>query len=671
MKYKIRKGKPYPIGASLEKNGVNFCIFSPYATKVELLLFNSKDDINPVTIPFSETLNKTHYYWHAFVEGIQENQLYGYRIDGPYNKKEGNLFDHSKVLIDPYSKVITGKSDRKIASTYGVNNVNSCFKSAVVSDEYDWEGVKTPDFKFQECIIYEMHVKGFTMHESSGLDSSIRGTFKGVLEKLDYLKKLGINTIELLPIYSFDEQDAPPGLSNYWGYSPLNFFSLNEEFSSEEAPQDKIHDFKNFVKTLHKEGFKVVLDVVYNHTTENDAYGPTYCFRGIANQSYYMLDENGNYKDYTGCGNTLNTNHSVLRRMIRHSLRYWVEECRIDGFRFDLASVLSRDEDGNPMQNPPILWSIDSEPKLANTMLIAEAWDAAGLYQTDDFAGDKWIVWNGRYRDVFRKFLKGDEGLSYIAMRKFTALNTKDKGRYMHYTPKRLINFITAHDGFTMHDLCTYQEKQNYENKEFGRDGSNENFNWNCGVEGETDDAHVNNLRLKFVKNYFASLILSHGLPMIVMGDEIRRTQKGNNNAYCQDNDISWMNWDNLDTHKETYDWVSKLIKIRKKFRIFSYNNYFETYAQLHKPFIIYHGLKRNTPTWNIYDRHFAMEIIYPEKEEHLYIVFNMYWEKQTFEIPIGKWEILIYSEKEEITPINNTLTIQGRSVCLMEKIMD
>jgi len=668
MNYNTKAGHAFCLGAEIENDGVNFCLFSPEATQVELLLFNSEVDLNPTILQFDEEVNKSYYYWHIFVEGIKENQLYAFRLNGPYHQKEGHRFDYSKVLLDPYSKMIVGNGDRKLASTFGADNLSSCFKSAIISDKFDWEGIESPKFKNHECIIYEMHVKGFTMHNSSGIEESLKGTFQGILQKLDYLKSLGVNTIELLPIYSFDEQDAPEGLTNHWGYSPFNFFSLHGAYSSENSPQEKIIDFKNFVKTLHKEGFKVILDVVYNHTTENDYIGPTYCLRGIANHTYYILDENGNYRDFTGCGNTLNTNHSVLRRMIRQSLYYWVHHFHIDGFRFDLASVLSRDENGNPMENPPILWSIDSEPILANTMIIAEAWDAAGLYQTDNFAGDKWIVWNGKYRDIMRKFIKGDQGLSYDAMSKFSSLNLKVKGRYLDFSPKRSVNFITAHDGFTMNDLCTYQNKRNEANKEFGRDGSNENYNWNCGVEGLSEDKQIQNIRLKQIKNHFAALILSHGIPMIVMGDEIRRTQFGNNNPYCQDNEVSWMNWDNLEVHQETFNWVSDLIKIRKRFTIFSHNDFFETNPQLKNPFVVFHGLKRNYPNWDSFDRHFTIELVYTKMKEHLFVIFNMYWERQIFQLPKGEWKVLMYSEKELIKPLDEEITLVGRSFCLLEK---
>lgn len=670
MKYEVKNGNPYWIGAHIEDNGVNFCIFSPEATRVELLLFSSENDIRPFVIQLDENINKTYYYWHVFVEGIKENQLYGYRLDGAYEEIKGLRFDYSKVLVDPYAKMIVGNADRKLAATRGKNNIKSCYKSVVISDTYDWEGIQSPDFKYEESIIYEMHVKGFTQHHSSGVEDKYKGTFKGVLQKLDYLKDLGINTIELLPIFSFDDQDAPNGLTNYWGYSPINFFSLHKEFSSEKTPQEKIKDFKDFIKTLHKEGFKVILDVVYNHTTENDyETGPTYCFRGIANNAYYIIDNYGKYKDYTGCGNSLNTNHSVLRRMIRQSLHYWVHEFHIDGFRFDLASVLSRDEKGNPMENPPILWSIDSEPMLAKTMLIAEAWDAAGLYQTDDFAGDKWITWNGKFRDVMRKFIKGDEGLSHLATMKFTSIHLKNLGRHLENSPKRSVNFITAHDGFTLNDLVTYQDKHNQANGEYNRDGSNENYNWNCGYEGVSQDKHVEDLRLKLIKNYFASLILSHGIPMIVMGDEIRRTQYGNNNPYCQDNEISWMNWENFKTHKETFNWVSDLIKIRKKYSIFSYGDFYRTQAHQEEPFILFHGLKRNFATWNLGDRHFSIELVYPKCNEHLFIIFNMYWEEQLFELPLENWKILLYSEKEFIQPENFQIKVKGRSCCILEKV--
>lgn len=635
-------GSPHPLGATIQDGGVNFSVFAPFAERVVLLLFDDENDTRPATIELDHKINKSYYYWHIYVHGIGVNQCYGYRVYGPYEPRNGHRYDGSKVLTDPYSKMIVGHGDRYLAACYGENNVKSCFKSVVIDNTFDWEGVESPLFTPNEAVIYEAHVKGFTYHPNSGVEESIRGTFRGFLEKLDHLKELGINTIELMPIFKFDAQDAPHGLTNYWGYSPLNFFSLHNAYSSEKEPQKIINDFKEFVKTLHKNGFKIVLDVVYNHTTENRLEdGPTYNFRGFSNKSYYIADDDGNYKDYSGCGNTLNANHSVVRRMIRDSLRYWVEEMHIDGFRFDLASVLTRDENGNPMENPPVIWSIDSEPILANTWMIAEPWDAAGLYNANNFAGDKWLVWRNNFRDTIRNFIKTTPNFGKKAGNLIAATQPNAKGRYFRYLPKRNINFITAHDGFTLWDLVSYQNKHNLENREFNRDGSNENLSWNCGFEGETNDEKILQLRLKQCKNFMAALFLSHGIPMMLMGDEILRTQKGNNNPYCQDNEVSWMNWEYKTLNHNFFDWCKNLLKFRHQHKIFSYHDYFSDKVQKKHPFFVFHDTILRE---DVKDYILSLELVDISQNERILMVFNTHWESQNIKIQKDTWSLLMTS---------------------------
>jgi len=662
----LKEGTPYPIGSSIQQNGVNFSLFAPYATEVSLLLFANEKDANPITIPIK---NKSYYYWHIFVENCKENQLYGYRVFGKFEPEKGMYFDQSKVLSDPYSKAITGDYSRNLASLYGQDNISSCLKSVVINDTFDWGKSKSPNFELNECIIYEIHPSGFTQSESSKIIH--KGTFQGILEKLPYLKSLGINTLEFLPIFAYDKWDAPKGLENHWGYSPINFFSLHNDYFVQKNPQKRIEEFKEFIKTIHNEGFKIILDVVYNHSTENDYQGPTYNFRGISNPSYYILDKKGNYQNYSGCGNAINANHSVVRRMILDSLIYWVQEMKIDGFRFDLASILSRDEEGNPMKNPPILWGIDSHPLLSKTIMIAEPWDAHGLNQSRNFAGDKWGIWNGEYRDIVRKFVKGDLGTLPDFIHHFTGSEGIVQGRHFDFLPKRNIHFITAHDGFTLHDLVSYNQKQNLKNGENGNDGSNDNYSWNCGEEGKTEDLSVLQLRERQMKNFISILFLSHGVPMLLMGDEVMKTQNGNNNSYCQNNEISWLNWDLVSKNNLFLAFVKNCIHIRKKYTIFQYEKFYSTIKSTKKPYLIIHGTKLNNPDWSYQSQNIALELVYEPENEHLFLIFNMYWEELEFEMPTGKWKRLsdtnLVSNSEEI--FQNKYKAFGRTVILFEKM--
>ena len=401
---------------------------------------------------------------------------------------------------------------------------------------------------FAKTVIYEMHVGGFTRNPNSMIDSSKRGTYAGLIEKIPYLVDLGITAVELLPVFQFDEQDCPKGLVNYWGYCPVSFFAPHHGYSSSKEPLHILDEFRDMVKALHKAGIEVILDVVFNHTAEGNHEGPSFCFRGIDNSIYYILeDDKTYYSNYSGTGNTLNANQPIVRRMIIDSLHFWVTEMHVDGFRFDLASILSRDEKGRPIENPPVLWDIESDPVFAGVKLIAEAWDAAGLYQVGSFIGDSWKEWNGRFRDDVRSFMKGDEGtVSKLVTR---LVGSPDMYSHKEREPEQSINFVTCHDGFTLNDLVSYNSKHNEANKEENRDGNNDNLSWNCGIEGPTDDAAVEALRNRQVKNFLTLTLLSIGAPMILMGDEVRRTQYGNNNAYCQDNELSWFDWSLIEKH--------------------------------------------------------------------------------------------------------------------------
>ncbi|MDO5656419.1 MAG: glycogen debranching protein GlgX [Flavobacteriaceae bacterium] len=667
-------GKPWPLGATIEGNGVNFSVFSPNATQVELLLFEHVHDVQPKVIALNPAHNKSYYYWHIYVPGLDKNQLYGYRVHGPYLPEKGFLFDASKVLVDPYAKAIVGEYDRKLAHQPFLDNLHSCLKSAVISDEFNWENDQYPYHELANSVVYEMHVKGFTQNPNSGVTEKLRGTYSGVIEKIPYLKSLGISAVELLPVYAFDTQDAFSGLTNYWGYSPINFFAVHAGYSQYLEPQRIVDEFKSMVKALHAAGIEVILDVVYNHSTENDAFnnGPTLSFRGFANNSYYLLDSKGRFRNFTGTGNTINSNHSVVRRMIQDSLNYWASVMRVDGFRFDLASVMSRDEEGVPLKNPPVLWAIDSSPLLSKTKIIAEPWDAGGLHQVNNFAGDRWVIWNDGFRDTIRKFVKGDAGqVGEVAKRILGSPNVL-KARHVQFNPNQNLHFITCHDGFTMNDLVSYNNKHNFANAEGNRDGSNQNHSWNCGTEGPTENIEIENLRQRQIRNLYAILMLSHGTPMISMGDETRRTQFGNNNAYCQDNQISWMNWDLLDKNLPLFDFVSELIKYTIKHKTFSFPSYYMLEENDESPYVDFHGIRLNEPDWSFESRSIAYEINSNMDKERFFIIMNMYHESLKFELPNGEWNYVFDTEhgfKE--ASVYNEILCRDRSVILLRQSIE
>jgi glycogen operon protein len=545
-------------------------------------------------------------------------------------------FAPDKVLLDPYGKCIArpARRSREAARQPG-DNAATALKSAVVDNStYDWEGDAPLGRPFAQTIIYEMHVGGFTRHPSSGVAPSKRGTYAGLIEKIPYLRDLGITAVELLPVFAFDEEDGPARLGNYWGYQPFSFFAPHGGYSSRKDPLGVLDEFRDMVKALHRAGIEVILDVVYNHTTEGSEDGPTICFRGLANDDYYILAEDkSRYADFTGCGNTLNANEPIVRRMILDSLRYWVSEMHVDGFRFDLASILSRDQDGRPMASPPILWDIESDPILANVKLIAEAWDAAGLYQVGRFVGDSWKEWNGRFRDDTRAFLKGDNGT--VRGMAFRLSGSPDIYEQEQREPEQSINFVTCHDGFTLNDLVSYNTKHNEVNGEGNRDGADYNLSWNCGAEGATADAEVERLRNRQVKNFLTLSLLAIGTPMLLMGDEVRRTQGGNNNAFCQNNEISWFDWTLVDKHSDVHRFVKDLIALRMN-RELPGETFDMTLHELllHQP-VQWHGVKLNTPDWG-YDSHTLAGTVrllgYPLL---LHFIANAYWEALEFEIPV------------------------------------
>src|SRR5262245_9749772 len=629
-------GRSSPLGATLCAEGANFSVYSKRATGIELLLFDCVDDAQPTrVISIDPTTNRTYHYWHTFVPQVKAGQIYGYRVKGPFDPPSGMRVDAGKVLLDPYGRgVVVPRNYSRDAAQQAGDNAAKAMKSVVVDvHTYDWEGDAPPKRPSSRTIVYEMHVRGFTRHPSSGVAPQKRGTFAGLIEKIPYLKALGITAVELMPIFQFDPQDSPTGLVNYWGYAPVSFFAPHHAFSSRQDALGPLDEFRDMVKALHRAGIEVILDVVYNHTAEGDDTGPTLSFRGFDNTTYYILDQDGSrYANYSGTGNTLNANHPIVRRMILDSLRYWVEEMHVDGFRFDLAAILGRDESGQVMPNPPVLWDIESDPALAGTKLIAEAWDAAGLYQVGSFIGDSWKEWNGQFRDDVRGFFRGENGsLARFADR---VIGTPTIYGHEGREAEQSVNFVTCHDGFTLNDLVSYDHKHNEENDENNRDGTNDNRSWNCGAEGPTDDTMVEKLRNRQVKNFLAATMLSVGMPMMLMGDEVRRTQRGNNNAYCQDNETSWFDWTLLAKHADVHRFVT-LLNTRRRVREFEPENQRICLNHLLRGAnAAWHGVSLGQPDWNVNSHSIALTVEIPGEKMFVHLIFNAFWQPLDFELP-------------------------------------
>ena len=631
-------GRSSPLGATVVPGGVNFSIYSRNASGVELVFFEREDDARPSrVITIDPAANRTYHYWHVFAPGVKEGQLYGYRVHGPFDPASGMRFDPTKVLLDPYGRgVVVPKNYSREAACRKGDNAGVAMKSVVVDpDTYDWGGDAVLCRPASRTIIYEMHVRGFTRHASSGVSEKTRGTYAGLSEKIPYLQQLGVTAVELLPVFQFDVQDAPPGLVNYWGYSPVSFFAPHHGYSSRQDPLGALNEFRDMVKALHRAGLEVILDVVFNHTTEGNHLGPTLSFRGLDNTTYYILEQDrSRYANYSGTGNTLNANHPIVRRMIVDSLRYWVELMHVDGFRFDLASILERDQSGNLLPNPPVLWDIESDPALAGTKLIAEAWDAAGLYQVGNFMGDSWREWNGRFRDDVRSFFRGDEGS--VAPLADRLLGSPQIYGHKEREAEDSVNFVTCHDGFTLNDLVSYNQKHNEANREDNRDGANDNRSYNWGVEGPTDDPTVEKLRNRQVKNFLTVTMLSLGLPMMLMGDEVRRTQQGNNNAYCQDNETSWFDWTLAAKHADVHRFVRLLCAQRllrgcgPELQGLSLNQL------LRKAGRVWHGVKLGQPDWSRTSHSLASSAECRYEKLLFHLLLNAYWEPLDFELPPG-----------------------------------
>ena len=633
-----RVGRVFPFGATIINDAINFSVFSKEATGCTLVLYHHGQREPFVEIPFPEEFRIGNVYT-MMVFGINpETTEYGYRFDGPYRPEEGLLFDKSRVLLDPYAKSVSGRSvwgrkpDRDDPFPH---------RGQFIREDYDWVNDKPLELKPQDLIIYELHVRSFTVSPDSGV--KYKGSYAGLAEKIPYLKELGVNCVELMPIFEFDEFENKrevngKQLLNYWGYSTVCFFAPKAGYSVKGRFGMEADELKSMIRHLHKNGIQVILDVVFNHTAEGNEKGPTISFRGIDNRTYYMLSPDGHYYNFSGCGNTMNCNDPVVRNVVLDCLRYWVSAYHVDGFRFDLASILSRGEDGAPMMNPPLIDTIAQDAVLGKSLLIAEAWDAGGLYQVGDFSPcDRWAEWNGRYRDSLRRFIKG--GAEHAPELYMRIRGSEDL--YDERNAASSINFVTCHDGFTLYDLVSYNKKHNEANGEDNRDGCNDNDSWNCGVEGDTDDAVINDLRMRQMKNMQTILLTSRGIPMILAGDEFANSQKGNNNAYCQDNEISWLNWAELEKNKTLFAYVRDLIAFRKAHPVLRSMEYRFGHNGTGYPELSFHGEE----PWQLDEKAPSLVFAYMFAEDHqkfgtdsdcfIYIAVNAHWEEHCMKLPI------------------------------------
>lgn len=673
--FDVRPGFYEINGATAIPCGVNFTIHSNQATACELLLYKREEEEPYAVIPFPE-----HYrignVFSMIVFNLDINQFeYAYRLDGPNDVDKGVIFDKNKALLDPYAKAVTGHREW---GKRGKGYESGYYRARVVKDTFEWGDCKQPLTPVEDLVIYEMHVRGFTKDKSSGVKENHRGTFAGIIDKLPYLKELGVTAVELMPIFEFDEMAGnrvheDHQLLDYWGYNTVGFFAPKTSYSSKVEHNKEGNELKKLIKTLNENGIEVFLDVVFNHTAEGNENGPFFSFKGIDNNIYYLLTPDGYYYNFSGCGNTLNCNHPIVQQMILECLRYWVTNYRVDGFRFDLASILGRSETGAPLNNPPLLQSLAFDPILGDVKLIAEAWDAGGLYQVGSFPSwNRWMEWNGKYRDDLRSFLKGDNGKAMVALDRIQgSVDMYGRDSRSFYAS---INFLTCHDGFTLYDLYSYNEKHNSANGWNNTDGNNDNLSWNCGIEGPTEDAEVLKLRKRMIKNAIATLMVSRGTPMFLAGDEFGNSQFGNNNPYCQDNEISWLNWDDLKKNRDIFEFTKGMIAFRKAHDPIRKST---DKCSLNFPQVTYH----NGQAWNYEfndDSHFAA-IMYSgrtdRKDDIIFVAFNTYWEELDIEVPTlvpgFNWYISVDTfrdesilKKREI--IGNRLQIKPRSIIIL-----
>nr|WP_027870901.1 glycogen debranching protein GlgX [[Eubacterium] cellulosolvens] len=675
-----RAGRVFPFGATLVDDGVNFSIFSKESTGCTLLLYHHGEEEPYVEIPFPEEFRIGDVYT-MMVFGISiETTEYGYRFDGEYDPGKGLLFNKNNVLLDPYAKSVSGRSVWGKETEEGRKFVH---RGQFIREDYNWDGDRPLEIPQNDLVIYEMHVRSFTKDDSSGVRH--KGTYAGLIEKIPYLKELGVNCVELMPVFEFDEFENSREIDgrrlyNYWGYSTVCFFAPKAGYAASAPFGLEADELKNLIRKLHKNGIEVILDVVFNHTAEGNENGPSISYKGIDNRTYYLLTPEGWYYNFSGCGNTMNCNNAVVRNHILDCLRYWVASYHVDGFRFDLASILTRDASGAPMMSPPLIEALAHDAVLGSTKLIAEAWDAGGLYQVGSFPSwNRWAEWNGKYRDCVRRFVKGDGG---CAPELYHRIGGSDD-LYGSRSPAVSINFITCHDGFTMYDLVAYNEKHNEANGEDNRDGSNDNDSWNCGVEGETDDPAVNELRIRQMKNMYTLLLTSRGVPMLLSGDEFANTQHGNNNAYCQDNEISWLNWNRLSDHKDLFAYVQHLTAFRMKHPVLRSDRFDAEHNGTGYPELSFHG----TTPWELDLSQPSLTFAYMFAEDHekfgtkedafIYIAVNAHWEEHTFRLPVipekMKWHLVSDSNgtaaepgKEEVLEKQEQLTLGPRSTVVL-----
>ncbi len=684
--FTIDKGSPHPLGATPSPEGVNFSLFSENATAVELLLFARHDSPQPYqVVRLDPYVNKTFHFWHVFVDALGAGAHYAWRVDGPFDPTAGHRFNANKVLIDPYAHGNTDTLWVRANACGPEDNLATSMRSVVIDTSgYDWEGDQPLHHPMAETIIYEMHAAGFTRSASSGVTQP--GTLAGMVEKIPYLQDLGVTAVELLPVFDFDEKDVlhvidGRPLTNYWGYSTMGFFAPQSAYCVSPESGHHLREFRDMVKALHRAGIEVILDVVFNHTDEGNQLGPTFSFRGLDNRTYYFLVpwDRQYYMDFSGCGNTFNCNHPIAQKLIVECLRFWVREAHVDGFRFDEGSILSRGEDGAPAPHPPVVWQIELDDELADTKMIAEAWDAAGLYQIGHFPGDRWSEWNGRFRDDMRRFVKGEPGIvGAVASR---LAGSSDLYQVRGQLPVNSINFVNCHDGFTLNDLVSYNEKHNEANGEGNRDGINDNLSWNCGEEGDTNDPAVELLRGRQVRNFAALLLLSRGVPMFVAGDELRRTQKGNNNAYCQNNEISWMDWTLADARSDLRRFWKLMIAFRKRHRALRQDCFF-TGALNERGLadVEWHGTVLDSPGWDDPEaRVLAMTLAGFRGDPDLHVIMNMYWGSLDFELPAVPGRVWLRAVDTALAPPSDiadaghepvvsgkTLAVAGRSVVVL-----
>lgn len=641
--FRLRYGHPLPFGASHVPHGVNFSVFSSSATDCTLVLFE-KGEADPMAeIPFPEEFRIGHVWAMTVYDLDYEKIEYGFRFDGPHAPKEGHYFDPAHIVLDPNAKQISGRDAWMQPDPPRM----PIHRGRIPRDDFHWEHSRPLRRPESELIIYEMHVRGFTRHPSAGVGAP--GTFEALGQKIAYLNDLGVTCVELMPVFEFDEREntrtnplTGEDLCNYWGYSTVSFMAPKAGFAASGTAGGQVREFKAMVKALHSAGIEIVLDVVFNHTAEGGGDGPVISFRGIDNKTYYILDSNGNFANYTGCGNTVNCNHPSVRGFVLSCLRYWASEFHIDGFRFDLASVLGRDSSGAPLANPPLLEALAFDPVLADCDLIAEAWDAGGLYQVGNFPSyGRWMEWNGKYRDCVRRFLKGDPG--NVAEMVQRIMGSPDMYAAAGRKPTASVNFVTCHDGFTLRDLFSYNEKRNLANGEHNADGTNDNLSWNCGAEGETADPAVLDLRLRQQKNAMLLLMVSQGVPMITMGDECGRTQLGNNNAYCHDADWNWLSWNPDADGREMLRFTKALIAFRKRHPALRQTEFLTGRDRVGSgyPDISWHGIQPWKPDWSGASRSLAFLLCGRHSQvaggppDFVYVACNMYYQPLTFGLPV------------------------------------